>query len=99
MPRFGFDGNIYCQVLEIVPLKKLAYTWRGGPGPDKITLDTILTWTIIEKADGTDLILEHSGFRGTRNYLSYFVMNKGWVKIAKRLSIQLDLTTYAHPNT
>ena len=31
MPGFDFDGNIYCKVLEIVPNKKLIYSWKGGP--------------------------------------------------------------------
>ncbi len=94
LPRFGFDGNIYCEVLEIVPLKKLAYSWRGGPAPGKITLDSIVTWTLIKKGNGTDLLLEHQGFKGMKNYLSYFVMNKGWVKIGKRLGKQLGLPAY-----
>jgi len=97
LPRFGFDGNIYCQVLEIVPMKKLAYTWRGGPEPGTTTLDSIVTWTMIEKPTGTDLLLEHSGFRGTKNFLTYLVMNRGWVKIQKRLSKQIDLTAYVLP--
>ncbi|HXB35202.1 MAG TPA: SRPBCC domain-containing protein [Puia sp.] len=99
LPRFGFDGNIYCEVLEIIPLKKLAYSWQGGPGPRKFTLDSIVTWTIKETADGTDLLLEHSGFRGTKNFLTYFVMNKGWVKIQKRLLKLIAPTAYVHPTT
>jgi uncharacterized protein YndB with AHSA1/START domain len=99
LPHFGFDGNIYCQVLELVPLKKLSYSWKGGKGPEKITLDSIVTWNIIETENGTDLLLEHKGFKGMKNYLSYLVMNKGWVRIQKRLSNQIDMTTYAHSNT
>lgn len=26
----GLDGNFYCKVLEIIPLKKLSYSWKGG---------------------------------------------------------------------
>lgn len=96
LPRFGFDGNIYCKVLEIIPNRKLSYSWRGGPSPDKITLDSIVTWTLTEVAGGADLLLEHSGFRGMKNYLSYFVMNKGWVKIGKRLAQKIEPT--AHVN-
>lgn len=98
LPRFGFDGNIYCEVLEIIPLKKLAYSWRGGPGPGKVTLDSIVTWTITETPAGTDLLLEHSGFQVPKNFLTYFVMSKGWVRIQRRLFKQIT-PAYAHPAT
>ncbi|MGX5817719.1 SRPBCC family protein [Chitinophaga lutea] len=83
-PRFGFDGNIYCQVLEVVPSERLTYSWKGGWG-GKITLDSKVTWTLTAKDDGTLLLLEHSGFQGMKNIFSFLVMNKGWVKIIKRL--------------
>lgn len=37
------------------------------------------------KGEGTELELVHSGFKGMKNYLSYFIMNKGWVKIGERI--------------
>lgn len=88
--NIGFDGNIYCEVLEVLPCQKLSYSWCGGPGNGKITLDSIVTWTLREKNDGTELLLEHKGFKGFKNYISYLVMNKGWVVILKkRLSQKL----------
>lgn len=95
-PRFGFDGNIYCEVLEIVPLKTLSYSWRGGNGAEKVSLDSIVTWTLTEKASETELLLVHSGFKGMRNFIAYLVMNKGWQKIGKRLSKQLNIETHGH---
>ncbi len=90
--RVGFDGNIYCQVLEIVPFKKLSYTWKGGPGNGKIALDSVVTWTLAEKSGGTEVLLVHSGFRGMRNYITYLIMNKGWTLILrKRLTRQIHL--------
>lgn len=76
--NMGFDGNVYCQVLEIVPLKRLSYSWKGGPGKGKITLDSVVTWTLIEKDGGTELTIEHTGFAGLKNFLGYFFMNSGW---------------------
>src|SRR5258708_5202344 len=49
----GFDGNVYCEVKEVVPFKKLVYSWKGGPGKGKITLDSVVIWTLIEKENGT----------------------------------------------
>src|SRR5579871_6973181 len=61
IPEFEFDGIIYCKVLEIVPLKKLVYTWKGGPGDGTTNLDSVVTWTLVEKNNGTELLLEHTG--------------------------------------
>jgi len=101
MPRIkmGFDGIVYCEVLEIIPLKKLSYTWRGGPGNGKITLDSVVTWTLNAKDGGTELLLEHTGFKGWKNYITYLVMNKGWVKISKRFVMRLNNDRYATANS
>ncbi|MCP9768946.1 SRPBCC domain-containing protein [Lacihabitans sp. LS3-19] len=89
--KMGFDGRIYCEVLEVEPFKKLSYTWKGGPKPGKITLDSVVTWTLKSNDQGTLLTLEHTGFKGIKNYLTYIFMNKGWEKIAKRLGKELEL--------
>lgn len=89
--KLGFDGKVYCQVLEIVPLKLLSYSWKGGVG-EKTKLDSIVTWTLTPKNNGTELSLVHSGFKGMKNYLSYLIMNKGWAKIGKRFGQPLTRT-------
>lgn len=92
--KFGFDGNVYCEVLEVIPLKKLSYSWKGGPEKGKITLDSIVTWTLTPKSKGTELLLEHKGFKGLKNFMGYFFMNMGWKKkILKRLQTLLNTTT------
>jgi uncharacterized protein YndB with AHSA1/START domain len=89
--NIGFDGNIYCEVLEVNPYKRLSYSWRGGPGNGKMTLDSVVTWTLTEKDGGTELLLTHTGFKGIRNYIPYLVMNKGWMVILKkRLSQKIN---------
>lgn len=87
--KLGFDGRIYCEVLEVIPYEKLVYSWKGGLSKENPSLDSIVVWTLIPTAGGTVLQLEHKGFKGLRNYLPYVIMKKGWVKIAKRLSKQL----------
>ena len=86
--KLGFDGNIYCEVLEVVPRRRLSYSWRGGAGPERITLDSVVVWTLLAKDGGTELTLEHRGFRGVKNYLAYVIMSRGWAKIGKRLQNQ-----------
>jgi uncharacterized protein YndB with AHSA1/START domain len=88
-PKFGFDGKIYCEVLEIIPLKRLSYSWKGG-WRGKITLDSVVTWTLTPKSGGTLLSLEQTGFKGIKNFIPYLVMNKGWVKISKRIFKDLE---------
>jgi len=89
--KFGFDGNVYCEVLEIVPFKRLSYSWKGGPGKGKITLDSIVVWTLTPKDNGTELMLEHNGFKGTRNFIGYLFMNEGWkTKIRNRFTNLLN---------
>lgn len=84
--KFGFDGIVYCEVLEIVPFKKLVYSWKGGPGKGKITLDSIVTWTLKKQGKGTEVTIEHTGFKGLKNFMGYFFMNMGWKRgIPKRL--------------
>lgn len=84
--KLGFDGMIYCQVLTLEPYKEISYSWRGGPGDGKVTLDSVVIWTLEAKDNGTQLTLEHKGFKGLKNYFSYLIMNKGWEKIGKRFA-------------
>lgn len=80
LPNFNFDGIVYCKVLEIIPFKKVSYSWKGGPGNGKITLDSIVTWTLHQKDNGTELFLEHSGFKEIEDFYIYTTMNEGWIK-------------------
>jgi uncharacterized protein YndB with AHSA1/START domain len=95
MPKMRFDGIVYCEVLEIIPEEKLVYTWKGGPAPGIVELDTLLVWTLIPAANGTTLVLEHKGFRGFKNMIASIFMNNGWRKgIARRFRTVLN--NYIH---
>lgn len=87
----GFDGRVYCEVLEIIPFRKLVYSWKGGLSKEKPLLDSIVTWTLEPLENGTRLTLEQTGFKGMKNYLAYFIMNKGWLKIGRRLFAKLNI--------
>ncbi|KEO75934.1 SRPBCC family protein [Anditalea andensis] len=84
MPKFGFDGIVHCEILEIIDYKKLVYSWKGG------MLDSVVVWTILPTDKGTLLTLEHKGFKGIKNLLPYIIMKKGWAKIGKTLFKQLN---------
>lgn len=80
VPALDFDGIVYCKVLEIEPLKKLTYSWKCGPGNGKITIDSIVYWTLLEKDNGTELLLENSGFKEANfNVMIFNAMSKGWL--------------------
>ena len=90
LPQFDFNGIAYCKVLEIVPLKKLVYSWKGGPGNGVFSLDSVVEWTLVEKDNGTELILVHSGFKDTTNVLIYDAMNAGWLKNMHKIDESLN---------
>ncbi len=53
IPSLDLDGNFNCKVLEIIPFKKLIYSWKGGSGNNDISLDTVVEWTLEEVENGT----------------------------------------------
>ena len=91
--RRGWDGIMYLEVLEVVPKKKLAYALKGGPRPGELSLDTVVTYKLIEKEGGTELQLSHTGFQGLKGAFTAFIMEKGWGKFfGKRLATVLNET-------
>jgi uncharacterized protein YndB with AHSA1/START domain len=94
-PRLNWDGKMYFEVLEVIPFKKLSYSFKGGPREGVFTLDTIVTWTLAPKGDGTELRLEHTGFRGMQMYFTSFMMELGWKKHLSKKLIRV-LQTHLH---
>ncbi len=89
----GWDGTVYCQVLEVVPEGRPVYAWRGGS--QKLEgygreVDTVVAWELIPTArGGTCLRLEHSG--SDPDSLAFKVMGQGWRgKIAERITQALS---------
>lgn len=97
-PAVDFDGTIYCKVLEIVPFRNLSYTWRLGPNPNTISLDSIVEWTLNEKDNGTEVLLEHSGFK-EHNFALYTGMTDGWSKNMQKIAERLTKATHDKVNT
>ena len=80
IPSLNFDGIFYCRVLEIVPYKKLSYSWKSGPGAGKIDLESVVVWTLQATDKGTEVFLHHSGFTKKENLDFYNGLNHGWVE-------------------
>jgi uncharacterized protein YndB with AHSA1/START domain len=73
-PAPGFDGIVHCEVLEVDEPRRLSYSWRGGwqRGP------TIVTWTLEPVAEGTRVLLDHSGFEGIGGLALSAMLGRGW---------------------
>jgi uncharacterized protein YndB with AHSA1/START domain len=87
-PAGLWDGSIRCQVLEVVPNERLAYSWQGGHNSNSgygSLLDTVVTWFLEPHGEGTRLRLVHAGFVLPTNETAYRNMNEGWQKVLPRL--------------
>jgi uncharacterized protein YndB with AHSA1/START domain len=89
-PEVGFEfefvveheGNSYhhlCRVTDVVPQKKIAYTWRykGEPG------DSLVTFELFAEGDKTRVKLTHAGIETFPKTPAYARKNfeKGWTEI------------------
>ena len=90
IPSLDFDGIFYCRVVEIVPFKRLSYSWKSGPGDGRITLDSLVVWKLEPKNDGTELFLEHSGFSKKDNLNMYNAMTDGWLKNIHKIADRIN---------
>ncbi|MEP6677335.1 MAG: SRPBCC domain-containing protein [Ferruginibacter sp.] len=99
IPKLDFDGIIYCKVLLIVPYKKLSYSWKSGPGQGKISVDSVVDWTLTPKDNGTELKLVHSGFREIEDFGMFTIVDDGWLKNIKKIDNLLNTKTDGTTNT
>ncbi len=79
-PMPGWDGTVQCEVLEVEPLQKISYSWRGAD------IDTVVTWTLSgTPSGGTHLHLEHTGFKA-KDAMALDGLGNGWRgKVAERM--------------
>jgi uncharacterized protein YndB with AHSA1/START domain len=98
IPSLNFDGIFYCKVLEIVPFKKLSYSWKSGPGNGVITLDSVVVWKLEPTDKGTEVFLEHSGFAKKENLDFYNGLNHGWVEKLENIANLLKDAQHVNTN-
>jgi len=85
-PGGAWDGVIHLQVLEVVPLERLVYSWKGGHEANEgygSPLDTVVTWTLTPATGGTRLKLVHAGFVTPRNDVAFHKMSGGWQHVVQ----------------
>lgn len=98
VPSIDFDGIIYCKVLDVVPFKRLSYSWKTGPGDGTIKIDSIVNWRLEEKENGTELFLEHNGFSTLDNLDMFNALNNGWLSNIKKIADRLNTATHGTTN-
>ena len=98
IPSFDFDGIIYCKVLEIVPLEKLSYSWKLGPGDGTTNVDSVVRWELQPKENGTELILRHSDFAILKNMGIFDGMTVGWLQNMNKILNRLNETIHGTSN-
>ena len=89
-PEVGFEfefvveheGNRYhhlCKITEVVPQKKIAYTWRykGEPG------DSLVTFELFAEGEKTRVKVTHTGIESFPKTPAYARQNfeKGWTQL------------------
>jgi uncharacterized protein YndB with AHSA1/START domain len=85
-----WDGVIRCEVLEVIPRQRLAYTWKSGHETNVgygARLDTVVTFTLSAVEAGTRLRVVHAGFELPRNETAFKGMSEGWRDVVQRIDI------------
>lgn len=87
-PAGAWDGVIRCEVLEVLPNRRLVYSWKGGHETNVgygSKLETVVSWTLAPVEGGTRVRVVHSGFELPRNETAYRNMSDGWRTVIRRL--------------
>lgn len=85
----AWDGTIHCQVLEVKPHERFAYSWKGGDAGNVgygSRLDTVVTFLLSQAPGGTRLRLVHSGFVLPVNDVAFTNMSDGWKKVVPNIA-------------
>jgi uncharacterized protein YndB with AHSA1/START domain len=85
-----WNGVTDCEVLVVDAPRKLAYSWNASGEEAADGLKSVVTWTLTPLAGGTQVRMEHTGFRpqdeGGRQ-----AMGGGWPRIVAGLEREAGL--------
>ncbi|MGP3960470.1 SRPBCC family protein [Nonomuraea sp. 3N208] len=81
--QVGFEGLVYCEVLELEQEKLLKISWS-----DRKMADWTVTWRLEPEGKGTRLFLDHEGFDpdDEMQQLSRRIMGGGWPSHFRRVA-------------
>ena len=86
-PDSKYAGVVNCEVLEIKPFSKLSYSWYGGTQDKSRNFNSTVVWTLVPKDNGTELQLQHSGFKVLEDILNH---TNGWNSCLKKLEEHIN---------
>jgi len=75
--RGEWGGVVDCEILAVEPSKTLSYTWNFTHDDAAFNLRSVVTFTLTQRARGTHLRMEQSGFRPDQKQ-AYGGANAGW---------------------
>jgi uncharacterized protein YndB with AHSA1/START domain len=77
----GWRGFVECEVIEIEPPRRLAYTWLGDADWRE---PTIVRWTLEPTEAGTRLLLEHNNLQEPWGRELQAMLSHGWKKMLEK---------------
>jgi uncharacterized protein YndB with AHSA1/START domain len=77
-PMPGWRGYVECEVIEVAPPRRLAYTWLGDADWQA---PTIVRWTLEPTDGGTLLRLEHTNLQEPWGRELQAMLSQGWKKM------------------
>lgn len=86
-PEGKYDGVVHCEVLEVKPFTKLSYSWNGSTQDKSRNYNSTVVWTLVPKANGTELQLQHNGFTMLEDILTH---TSGWASCVKKLEVHIN---------
>ena len=79
-----WGGVLDCEVLELEPTEKLAYSWNFANDDPAYALESTVTFTLTPSDGGTHLRMEQSGFRPDQK-AAYGGAHAGWKGFMEKL--------------
>jgi len=87
-----YGNNSICEVLDVQPFARLSYSWQKKSLKDNQAYNSTIIWTLIEKENGTELQLQHTGFIFLEDAMGH---NTGWDGCLKTMGELMNAGTNA----
>jgi uncharacterized protein YndB with AHSA1/START domain len=95
-PTGDWRGFVECEVIEVEPPCRLAYTWIGD---DDWKEPTIVRWTLEPVPAGTRLVLEHTNLQEPWGRELQAMLSQGWKKmLEKKLRDVIEAASSSSPD-
>jgi uncharacterized protein YndB with AHSA1/START domain len=86
-PGSKYDGVVNCEVEELTPHTRLSYSWDGHVQDKSRYFNSLVTWTLVPKNNGTELQLEHNGFEILEDILNH---TGGWKSCLQKMDERIN---------